>query len=346
MLIVVGVDYTLSGGGSQRAAPGRTGVSSAPGPTVTTSRVGAPVVFQVTRVPWQLRSPLSRVVALVAGNRIRLFGGLGPADTTTPAIVEVNPADGRTTTVGSLVDPVHDAAGAVVRGAEMIFGGGGRTVVATVQDLLDQPGSSPTRVGTLPAPRADLATTTVAGQAIVVGGYDGTQFSPDVLATTDGITFTNLARLPQPVRYPAVAAVGGLVFVIGGELPCNRGDSTAVQVIDVSAHTATIAAYLPAGLSHAGATVMNGTIYLFGGRSAGHVLDTVSALDPATLSPKTVGTLPVAVSDMGVATVNTTTYLLGGEDAAGQPVPSVSVASLVPQASTAAVTSTRQPPGA
>ena len=47
---------------------------------------------------------------------------------------------------------------------------------------------------------------------MLVGGYDGVTPSADVWETTDGVTFTVLARLPQPVRYPAVAAVGFILL--------------------------------------------------------------------------------------------------------------------------------------
>lgn len=329
VVLVAGIGYGLNragGGSAHREGPGtqirRSTVNAAP---------AGPVAFRIAPTLWHLPSPLSRTVALAIGGGIRLFGGLGPADATTAAVVDLNPATGQETPVGTLADPVHDAAGAVVNGRQVVFGGGASTVAATVQGLGGQPGSSVSRLGALPAPRADLAAASVGGKAILVGGYDGASLSPDVLTTTDGTTFSVLTQLPQPVRYPAVAAVGGKVFVIGGELPGNQGDSTAIQVIDVAAGTASIAANLPAGLSHAGAGVIGPTVYLFGGRSAGHVVDTVTALNPATLTVKTMAAMPVAVSDMAVATVGGATYLLGGEDDAGHPVASVAVASFVPQ---------------
>ena len=206
LLLVVGaVSYGLSRIGA--GARAERGVPPARKATVATEPAARPVVFQMAPAPWILPSPLSRAVALPAGNRIRLFGGLGPANSTTGAVVDVDPATGRDAPVGSLVDPVHDAAGAVIGGGQVVFGGGSSTVVAAVQSLGDQQGSAVTRRGALPAPRADLATATVGGRAILVGGYDGAAFSADVLATTDGTSFEVLAQLPQPVRYPAV--VGG-----------------------------------------------------------------------------------------------------------------------------------------
>ena len=156
LLLVVGaVSYGLSRIGA--GARAERGVPPARKATVATEPAARPVVFQMAPAPWTLPSPLSRAVALSAGNRIRLFGGLGPANSTTGAVVDVDPATGREAPVGSLVDPVHDAAGAVIGGGQVVFGGGSSTVVAAVQSLGDQQGSAVTRRGALPAPRADLA---------------------------------------------------------------------------------------------------------------------------------------------------------------------------------------------
>ncbi len=332
VLLVVGVvGYGLNrlGGGSP---PKVSASNTGPGKVKTVPAAAGPQTLHLAPAGWLLPAPLSRAVALAAGPRIRLYGGLGTANATTANVVDLDPATGQPTPVGALTDPVHDAAGAVLPTGPVVFGGGAKTVVATVQGI-QGPGTQVRRLGALPAPRADLAAVAVNGQAIVVGGYDGTTWSADVLATTDGVQFTVLSHLPQPVRYPAVAAVGGRVFVIGGELPGPAGktaDSTAIQVIDVAARTATMAGNLPVGISHAAAAVVGGALYLFGGRSSGHVTDTVSAVDTSTMAVRAVAALPVAVSDMAVTTAGNTTYLLGGEDESGHPVALVAKADLAP----------------
>ena len=63
----------------------------------------------------------------------------------------------------------------------------------------------------------DHVAVAIGGTDYIVGGYNGTAGEPDVLATTDGQTFRTVATLPVPVRYPAIAALHGLLYVFGGE---------------------------------------------------------------------------------------------------------------------------------
>jgi hypothetical protein len=161
----------------------------------------------------------------------------------------------------------------------------------------------------------------------VAGGYDGSNALPDVLATTDGVTFATVAQLPEPVRYPAVVVRDGKVFLIGGET--DKGDSTAIQVIDPNAHTATVVARLSAGISHATALDLGGTVYIVGGHSAGHATDAITTVDLTSGATSEVGRMPVALSDMAVATFGETAYLVGGENDKGVPTTDVSLARLV-----------------
>jgi hypothetical protein len=81
---------------------------------------------------------------------------------------------------------------------------------------------------------------------------------------------------------------------------------------------------------------LDGSVYLFGGRSAGHALDTVYKLDPTIAAFSQAGSLPVPTSDMTVVLLGETAYLLGGEGQLAQPDQSVMVARL---------SSTTSPPG-
>ena len=70
---------------------------------------------------------------------------------------------------------------------------------------------------------------------------------------------------------------------------------------------------LPANLSHAMAFVLNGRIYLAGGRRAGTALKDLVTWDPATGKVATAGSLPVAFSDGYAVTIGSRAFLVGGE---------------------------------
>jgi N-acetylneuraminic acid mutarotase len=268
----------------------------------------------------------------VDGNIDTLGGLTGTGKSTTASVVQIDPTTGKSQSVASLPVPVHDAAGAVIGSRYFVFGGGAATLTNSVQSYAPDSGagSPPTSVaGQLPSQRADLATATATdGTVFLAGGYDGTNFSPSVLSTRNGTTFSVIAQLPVPVRYPAVAVADGKLWVIGGET-ANSADSDSIQTIDLKTHVAAVAGHLTQPVSHAAAGVLNGSLYLFGGRSGGHALDAVLKLDPATSTFSAAGSLPLPMSDMSIAPMGETLYLVGGEGQLGQPSQSVIVARMV-----------------
>ena len=159
-------------------------------------------------------------------------------------------ATGAARQVGALSAPLHDAAGVSSGGRSLVFGGGSPVTVGTVQAFS---GAGTSRVmGSLPAPRSDAAAVTIGRTAYVVGGYDGSKPDASVLATTDGKTFTTVAALPVPVRYPAVAALDGMIYSFGGQAITGPDAGTAVNVIqavDPARHTAAVIGRLPEPLA-------------------------------------------------------------------------------------------------
>ncbi len=230
-------------------------------------------------LPWRLAAPISRVVVLPdSGTQLVAMGGLTTGNASSSGIYSLNTTDGSLSRVGALGAPVHDAAGAVVGSHDVVFGGGAPSTVDTVQAFASTPsvgavGSSnavATVVGSLPAPRSDAAAVTVGPTTYLVGGYDGTTADGAVLATTDGHTFRSVASLAVPVRYPAVAAIGGKIYVFGGQAiaGAQAGEPTStVQAIDPARHTVSVVGRLPEPLSGAVAVTLAGHIYVVGGES-------------------------------------------------------------------------------
>ena len=165
-------------------------------------------------MPWHLAAPVSREVA-VAGPRGKLIvlGGLTDGGVSADGVSALGTAHGGARRIGMLNAPLHDAAAALAGRRVLVFGGGSSATVPTVQAFAlpgrHAPAVTAITAGSMPAPRSDAAAVTVGPTTYIVGGYDGTHPDAPVLATTNGRTFTTVAALRIPVRYPAVAALGG-----------------------------------------------------------------------------------------------------------------------------------------
>lgn len=335
VLMVALIVYLTAGSGS--TSHNKSGSTTAP-PRKTSSAPAAPPHLVVSLASWRLPSPLSRTVALAVDGNIDLLGGLtGTGNSTTGAVVQIDPASGHSENVGNLPVPVHDAAGAAIGSRYYVFGGGATALTAASQSYSPDvaQGTPATAVaGQLSGPRADLAAAAgPSGTVYLAGGYDGTHFTPAVLATSNGSTFSTVGQLPVPVRYPAAAVLGNQLLVVGGETGSTSSgqDTDAIQSVDLKTGQASVVGHLPAPLSHAGAASLDGSVYIFGGRSAGKVVDSVYRLTvgPGAVTAAPDGSLPIPTSDMGVALLGQTAYLIGGEGQLGQPGTSVIVARMV-----------------
>jgi len=295
---------------SGASAPTRSQTSSP-----STSRPASPaspaqtVAVTASMASFALPEAVSRPTVFAAGEGLLVVGGLNKADTTTQAILRVALPGGSTTPAGRLPVPVHDAAGAVVNGRDVVFGGGSTAVTSAVQDVT--PGSPPRVISHLPQPRADLVAASDGTAGYVLGGYDGVRGSTAILRTRDGRTFAVAGTLPVAVRYPAVAVSAGAIWLFGGELD---GTQVAdVQRIDLATGQGRVVGHLPAPLAHAGAFTLAGQVFVAGGRLAATATDQVLRFDPANLRFTAGGHLPAGRSDFGVTVVGDTAYLVGGE---------------------------------
>ncbi len=256
-------------------------------------------------------------MALVFDHTILVCGGLTSTGVTNGSVERIDLASSRVYGAGGLAAPVHDAGGAVLGETGLIVGGGRFGPGAIVQRI--RRGGTSVEVGHLPLPRADLTVVAEGGEFVIVGG--GTPARPDttVLASTNGSHFTTVAHLRTAVRYPAVVALDGIVYVIGGSTP--SGDVRDIQAIDPRTGVVRVIGRLEHGLSHATAFVIGGQVLIAGGRSRGIAQDAVWRLDPEHGVVARVGRLPYAVSDAAGAVVDDIGYLIGGEGTA--PIASV-----------------------
>jgi len=250
--------------------------------------------------------------ATVVDGKVLILGGLSKAKSSTNVVWAFDPASGGTLQVGSLTTLVHDSGAGTLASNAFVFGGDtpkGPIDTISSYAIGDQ---TSTAAGKLPLKRTDMTAVTDANRPTIylVGGWDGTNPTNEVLSTVDGVTFNVVATLPEPVRSPAVALLGDDLWVFGGEW--NNVQSASIQRVDLKTKTATSVAQMAAGVSHAMAFVLNDTVFLTGGRVGGARSNEIRRFDPTTFTLTAAGTLQSNLSDASVAVVGGSAYLLGG----------------------------------
>ncbi len=298
--------------------------------------------------PVGLAAPISReVVEPGSAGGLVVLGGLTAAGTSADGVYALDPVTGSSSLLGTLPSGVHDASGATIGREDVVFGGGSPATVPTVMSFSPPAGGglgTGSVIGSLPSPRSDSASITVGRTTYIVGGYDGSAADPEVLATTDGRAFTDVARLPVGVRYPAVAAAGGRLYVFGGER-VGGGLVDLVQAVDPRIHAAGVVGHLPEPLAGSVAVALGGTIYLAGGTSTvlgpttpgmgvtavappvtngAATVSTIWAFDPRGRRFLVAGRLQMPVANAGAAVVGGRAWIVGGE-LNGTPVSAVQV---------------------
>jgi PQQ-like domain len=309
-------------------------------------------------LPWHLPTPVSREV-VVPGRpgRLIVLGGLTPSGASASGVYSVRTRTGATRRIGALRVAVHDAAGAVTDGRALVFGGGSVASIARVQGFTLPGGHGGAEAGPaprpMPAPRSDLAAVSIGATTYLLGGYDGTQPDAAVLATTDGRTFRTVAALQVPVRYPAVAALGGRIYIFGGQAisgPRAGALVDTIQAVDPVRHTSAVVGDLPVPLAGAVAVTLGDEVFVAGGESslaqpmtpgqgttqwrtgpggaaggeAGtgaprtSTVSTIWAFQPATRRLLAAGRLQVPVSHAAATVIGSTAWIMGGESHGAQ----------------------------
>jgi outer membrane protein assembly factor BamB len=261
-------------------------------------------------LPAALQDPSS---AMLSGGAITLLGGLDAGGSSQTAIIRLS--NGRTTPLGSLPTPLHDAA-AVSLGPSVYLFGGGESVSESGIYRLDPGTGKVTQAGRLPEPRSDLGAATVDGTAYLVGGFTGQAPLATILAFKPGASTRVAGHLPQPLRYAAVTAVGGRIVIAGGMAP--NGPSRQVLAFDPATGRTSAIGSLPEPLSHAAAATLGGYVYVIGGRdAAGSPVQTITVVDPRTGMSGSAGVLRQPVSDEAAVGLGSAIMVMGGRDAGG-----------------------------
>jgi hypothetical protein len=242
-----------------------------------------------------------------------LIGGLDQSEASHQEVLSgaVNGAR----TVGRLPTALHDACATSLGGAAYVFGGGQLTSFAGITRV--GANGIAQAAGSLPTAASDVGCATVDETAYVVGGYTGVEPLRTILAWRPGTAIRVVARLPQPLRYAAVAVLGRQIVIVGG----TDGERASEEIYRFDPHggSLTTVGRLPSPLTHAAAAAIDGTVLVFGGRSATSTGQRrqILAISP-TGQVRVVGALPEPLSDMAAVTLGGHVVLAGGRDANGR----------------------------
>jgi N-acetylneuraminic acid mutarotase len=163
-------------------------------------------------------------------------------------------------------------------------------------------------------PRQEVGGAALGDLVYVVGGLSGPTPSAAVEAyDTVSNRWRSVAPLPIPLHHVAVAAVGGVLYSIGGLAPDFSGVAN-VFAYDPAADAWTARAPLSAPRGAAAAAVFDGRIYVAGGLRGGVAVNDFAVYDPASGAWTELPLMPHARDHLGVAATDLLVYAVGGRD--------------------------------
>ncbi|CAB4037379.1 E3 ubiquitin- ligase NRDP1 [Paramuricea clavata] len=162
------------------------------------------------------------------------------------------------------------------------------------------------------------------GHMFVTGGDFGYLHLPDSvevlnLAEQDGHWVKSQFKLPVPSCGHACVVYQSHVFLIGGHVSSKPCD-TIHEIQLTPPYASRLLTKMSTPIRDHGAEIVNGKIYIIGGRTAGRCEDatnTVLKFDPATNTCTELKPLPHPVSSMATATWKDNVIVLGGRDNQG-----------------------------
>jgi N-acetylneuraminic acid mutarotase len=198
---------------------------------------------------------------VAAGNAVYVLGG--------PGSTAIDRFDGRRwATIGRIPGPALNATAAVELGKKIYviggFIGAGNRPTTTVRTL-DPATRKWARVADLPAERGGHAAVVLDGRIHVLGGGNSVSTIADHSVFDPATSkWTAAAPLPRAEGSPAAVVFDGKIWAIGGR--SGFSDYGDVYVYDAAADRWTPGPGIPPR-GTAGAAVLGGAIYVFGGES-------------------------------------------------------------------------------
>ena len=198
----------------------------------------------------------------------------------------------------------------------LVAGGGQPAPVAWAQSTSDVWGER----APLLAARSEMAINTVGGRIYALGGYPGTRITTTEVQVWDAQTdsWSLGPALPQPLHHTMTAVLDGRLYLIGGEAgnPSNTNAfQNGVYVLDEQAGAWLPRAPMPTQRSAGGTGVIDGKLYVVGGRPP-HGAD-FAVYDPTSDTWTTLPNMPTQRNHLGVGAMDGKLYVAGGRFGGG-----------------------------
>jgi N-acetylneuraminic acid mutarotase len=169
----------------------------------------------------------------------------------------------------------------------------------------------------MPLARSEHAVTVMDGRIWVLGGYPPGRLPSNLVQVYDPATsrWSLGPSLPQPIHHIMVAAVDGKLYVMGGEVEGASTGRPPVFVANTWVHDPAVGGWvsrasMPTARSGGGAAVIDGRIYVAGGRPPGG--SAFEVYDPATDQWERLPDLPTQRNHLAMAAVNGRIIVAGG----------------------------------
>lgn len=169
----------------------------------------------------------------------------------------------------------------------------------------------------MPLARSEHAVAELNGKVWVLGGYPPGRLPSNLVQVYDPVAsrWSLGPRLPQPIHHIMVAAVDGRLYVMGGEIDGASTGRPPNFVAHTWVHDPTVGGWvakapMPTARSGGGAAVIDGKIYVAGGRPPGGAAFEV--YDPATNRWEALPDLPTQRNHLAVAALNGRIIVAGG----------------------------------
>jgi hypothetical protein len=217
--LAIGAAFTLGACGGQPTASRQSLVKSHP-----------TIGLRARLTPWRLPFPVAGEVALAQRGRLLVIGGLDSSGASSESILALDPRTGDVRDRGALVQPTHDAAGAVLGGNAFVFGG--ETASGQSTDVIQEvvPRAGRTRiVASLPT-ATDHAAAVAFGDRIYVLGGDVAGIASRQIVLFDPLAnrVRRISQLPLAVADAAVVRSGAGAYLLGG---LGTGQTPSSRVI-------------------------------------------------------------------------------------------------------------------